>query len=56
MAGYVARRLAIMLLLIILLTLAVFFLFSILPADVARLSCGRPALRKSSRRIAFGSA
>lgn len=41
MAGYVTRRLLIMLLMLVLLSLAVFVLFSLLPADVARLTCGK---------------
>jgi peptide/nickel transport system permease protein len=41
MAGYVVRRVLIMLLMLALLSLAVFVLFSLLPADVARLTCGK---------------
>jgi peptide/nickel transport system permease protein len=41
MTGYVVRRLLIMLLMLLLLSLAVFVLFSLLPADVARLTCGK---------------
>lgn len=41
MAGYVARRVLIMAMLLVLLTLAVFLLFNMLPTDVARLSCGK---------------
>ena len=41
MTGYVIRRILIMFLLLLLLTMAVFFLFSLLPADVARLTCGK---------------
>lgn len=41
MAGYVIRRILLMLLLLLLLTFAVFVLFSLLPADVARLTCGK---------------
>ena len=41
MTGYVVRRILIMLLMLVLLSIAVFFLFNLLPADVARLSCGK---------------
>ncbi len=41
MAAYIIRRVLIMLLLLLLLTLIVFVLFSLLPADVARLTCGK---------------
>ena len=41
MGAYVVRRVLIMLLLLLLLTLTVFILFSLLPADVARLTCGK---------------
>ena len=41
MTGYVARRVLVMLLMLLLLSFAVFVLFSLLPADVARLSCGK---------------
>ncbi len=41
MGAYVLRRVLIMLLLLLLLSFAVFVLFSLLPADVARLTCGK---------------
>jgi peptide/nickel transport system permease protein len=41
MAAYITRRVLIMILLLLLLTLTVFVLFSLLPADVARLTCGK---------------
>ena len=41
MGAYVTRRVLIMILLLLLLTFAVFVLFSLLPADVARLTCGK---------------
>ncbi len=41
MATYLVRRVLIMLLILLLLTVVVFFLFNLLPADVARLSCGK---------------
>ena len=41
MGGYIVRRVLIMLLMLVLLSMAVFFLFNMLPADVARLSCGK---------------
>ena len=53
MAGYVVRRVLGMVLLLFLLTLTVFFLFSMMPADPARLTCGKacsPAVIESNRR------
>lgn len=41
MIGYLVRRVALMVLLLFLLTLTVFVLFSILPGDPARLYCGK---------------
>ncbi len=41
MAGYIARRIIGMVLLLFLLTLTTFFLFNMLPADPARLTCGK---------------
>lgn len=41
MTAYVIRRVLIMLLLLLLLSLVVFVLFGLLPADVARLTCGK---------------
>ncbi len=41
MAGYIVRRILSMILLLILLSITVFVLFSLLPADPARLSCGK---------------
>jgi peptide/nickel transport system permease protein len=41
MGAYITRRVLIMILLLLLLTFAVFVLFSLLPADVARLTCGK---------------
>jgi len=52
-AGYVVRRVLGMVLLLFLLTLTVFFLFSMMPADPARLTCGKacsPAVIESNRR------
>lgn len=56
MAGYVVRRVLIMVLMVLLLSLAVFFLFSLLPADVARLSCGKACTPEiiESNRIRLG--
>ena len=53
MAGYVFRRILGMVMLLFLLTLTVFFLFNMLPADPARLTCGKacsPAVIESNRR------
>ena len=41
MGGYLVRRVLGMLMLLFLLTLTVFFLFNLLPADPARLTCGK---------------
>ena len=41
MTGYIVRRLISMLLMLLLLTLVVFLLFSVLPTDPARLTCGK---------------
>ena len=41
MAGYIVRRTLGMVVLLVLLTLAVFVLFSLMPADPARLTCGK---------------
>ncbi|MBU6244600.1 MAG: ABC transporter permease [Actinomycetales bacterium] len=41
MSGYLVRRLMLLVLMLVLLSMAVFVLFSLLPADVARLSCGK---------------
>lgn len=41
MGAYIVKRILIMLLLLLLLTLLVFLLFNLLPADVARLTCGK---------------
>lgn len=41
MTSYVVRRVLIMLMLLLLLSFTVFVLFSLLPADVARLTCGK---------------
>ena len=52
MIGYLIRRVAGMVLLLFLLTLAVFFLFNILPGDPARLTCGKictPTLLAANR-------
>ena len=40
MSGYIARRVVSMVLMLLLLTLVVFLLFSVLPTDPARLTCG----------------
>ena len=52
MIGYLIRRIAGMVLLLFFLTLAVFFLFSIVPGDPARLTCGKictPTLLAANR-------
>jgi peptide/nickel transport system permease protein len=41
LSGYIARRLISMVLMLLLLTLVVFLLFSVLPTDPARLTCGK---------------
>lgn len=53
MAGYVVRRVFGLVLLLFLLSLAVFFLFNLLPADPARLTCGKacsPQIIEANRR------
>jgi len=50
--GYVVRRLISMVILILLLTMVVFLLFSVLPTDPARLTCGKsctPAIIEANR-------
>jgi peptide/nickel transport system permease protein len=52
-AGYIVRRVFGLVLLLFLLSLTVFFLFSLLPADPARLSCGKacsPQIIEANRR------
>ena len=52
MVAYAFRRLLGMVLLLFLLTVAVFFLFSLLPGDPARLSCGKacsPSIIEANR-------
>lgn len=52
MIGYVIRRLVMMVVLLFMLTVAVFFLFSLLPGDPARLTCGKactPTLIEANR-------
>ena len=52
MVGYITRRLLGMVLLLLVLTMAVFFLFNLLPSDPARLTCGKictPALLEANR-------
>ena len=52
MAGYVVRRILLMFLMLFLLSLAVFFLFNLLPFDPARLTCGKictPQLLEANR-------
>ncbi|MFN8147862.1 MAG: ABC transporter permease [Candidatus Nanopelagicales bacterium] len=52
MSGYIARRLLSMVLMLLLLTLVVFLLFSVLPTDPARLTCGKactPAIIEANR-------
>lgn len=52
MIGYLIRRIAGMVLLLFLLTLAVFFLFNMIPGDPARLTCGKvctPTLLAANR-------
>src|ERR1700693_37569 len=41
MAGYIVRRVLLMFVLMFLLSIAVFFLFNLLPGDPARLTCGK---------------
>lgn len=53
MSGYIARRLLGMLFMLLLLSLAVFLLFSVLPTDPARLTCGKactPDIIEANRR------
>ena len=53
MAGYLFRRVLGMIMLLFLLTLTVFFLFNMLPADPARLTCGKacsPAVIEANRK------
>ena len=56
MAGYVTRRVLIMLLMLLVLTFAVFVLFNLLPADVARLTCGKTCTPQTleANRIKLG--
>ncbi|HET7902892.1 MAG TPA: ABC transporter permease [Candidatus Nanopelagicales bacterium] len=52
MGGYIARRLLSMLFMLLLLSLVVFLLFSVLPTDPARLTCGKsctPAIIEANR-------
>jgi len=52
LSGYIARRLVSMVLMLLLLTLVVFLLFSVLPTDPARLTCGKactPAIIEANR-------
>lgn len=52
MTGYLIRRIALMISLLFLLTLAVFVLFNLLPYDPARLTCGKictPTLLEANR-------
>ena len=52
MSAYVVRRVISMIILLLLLTLVVFILFSLLPADPARLTCGKgctPAVLEANR-------
>jgi peptide/nickel transport system permease protein len=52
-AGYLFRRVLGMIMLLFLLTLTVFFLFNMLPADPARLTCGKacsPAVIEANRK------
>ena len=52
MSGYIVRRLISMVVMLLLLTLIVFLLFSVLPADPARLTCGKactPAVIEANR-------
>jgi peptide/nickel transport system permease protein len=52
LSGYIARRLLSMVLMLLLLTLVVFLLFSVLPTDPARLTCGKactPAIIEANR-------
>ncbi len=53
MSGYIARRLLGMIFMLLLLSLAVFLLFSVLPTDPARLTCGKactPEIIEANRR------
>ncbi|MFM7145007.1 MAG: ABC transporter permease [Actinomycetales bacterium] len=56
MGAYVTKRILIMILLLLLLTLAVFILFNALPADVARLTCGKTCTEETLQlnRIRLG--
>ena len=52
MGGYITRRLLSMLFMLLLLSLVVFLLFSVLPTDPARLTCGKactPAIIEANR-------
>lgn len=52
MGAYIARRIALMVLLLFLVTVAVFILFSLVPTDPARLTCGKactPAIIEANR-------
>lgn len=52
MTGYIVRRVLSMILMLLLLTLVVFLLFSVLPTDPARLTCGKactPAVIAANR-------
>ena len=52
MSAYVVRRVISMIILLLLLTLVVFILFSLLPTDPARLTCGKgctPAVLEANR-------
>ena len=52
LAGYLVRRVIGMIILLFLLTVTVFFLFSLLPGDPARLTCGKacsPEIVESNR-------
>ncbi len=54
MAPYIVRRVAMMVLMLFLLTLVVFVLFSLLPTDPARLTCGKgcsPAIIAANRHM-----
>jgi peptide/nickel transport system permease protein len=53
LSGYITRRIIGMLLMLLLLTLVVFLLFSVLPTDPARLTCGKsctPEIIEANRR------
>jgi peptide/nickel transport system permease protein len=52
MAAYIVRRVLLMFVLLVVLSVATFFLFNMLPGDPARLTCGKactPAIIEANR-------